>query len=137
MGKHLTEYQLGQIVAWRDQKRPLSFVQIGKKLCRDKSVIRKAYIRVKNRSSPKRKVGSGRNSKTTLRDDRRIKYYVRKHPFATNKQIRDDLNLNVSPYRVGQRCIELGLNSYWSVSKPHISDKNIRKRLQYARDHVN
>ena len=72
MGKHWAEYQLGQIVAWRDQKRPLSFVQIGKKLGRDKSVSRKAYNRVKNRSSSKRKVVSGRKRNTTLRNDRRI-----------------------------------------------------------------
>ena len=136
MGRHLSEFQLGQICAWRDQKQPLSFGEIGKKLNRRTAVVRRAYQRVKERGSSKRKVGSGRKRETTPREDRRIKYYVRQNPFATNEQIQDDLNLNTAAYRVGQRCIELGLNSYWSVSKPHISDKNIRKRLKYAKTHI-
>ena len=137
MGKHLTEYELGKIVAYRDRKRPLSFTEIGKKLKRERTTIRKAYYRVKNRNSAKRKAGSGRPRNTTPREDRRIKFYIRKNTFPSNKEVRDTLNLNISPYRVGQRCIELGLDSYWTVSKPFISDENKRKRLKFAHDHLN
>lgn len=130
MGKHLNQFQLAKIVAWRNQKHSVSFGEIGKKLKRDSSVIRKAYYLVKERKSPARKTGSGRRRNTTPREDKRIKFYVRKNPFATNKEMRDNLNLASSPYRVGQRCIELGWDSYYTIAKPFISE-------EFALTHVN
>ena len=47
MGKHLTQYELGVIWGLRQQKKPPSYADIGKKLGKDKSTIQRAYNRLR------------------------------------------------------------------------------------------
>ena len=70
--KQLTDFEKGQIIAWREEK--ISIRQISKKLRRnpDPSTVSRFLKRFEETNSYQRKKGSGRKRKTTSRDDRAI-----------------------------------------------------------------
>lgn len=79
---------------------------------------------------------SGRPKKTTPRMDRAIKFASSKARFNTPRSIGKEVGANVSPRTVARRLNEYGLRARFARRKPLLSQKNIERRLQYAKDHV-
>ena len=133
MGKHLTQYQLGQIWAWRYPKPVLSFKKIAKKLRKDKSTISKAYSRMKRRGNSLGKSGSGRPRITWKNDDKRLVVTQKRDPFISTPTLQETLNLKCSTKTISRRLGNAGLRSFFTKKKPFISEKNRKKRLLWAR----
>jgi hypothetical protein len=68
--KHLTEFEKGKIIAWREEK--LSIRAISKKMKRPTATIQHFLERFHKNQSFGRKAGSGRKRKTSFREDRAI-----------------------------------------------------------------
>ena len=135
MGKHLSEFEIGQMIAHGDDANPKKFGEIAKLLHKPKSTIVTAHHRVNRRGYLHRKKGSGPKITTTPRDVRHIKISLRRDPYLSSRNIKDRLNLKQSERTIRRRCVECGLKSYWTNPKPHISDRNKQRRHGWALEH--
>ena len=135
MGKHLSQYEMGLIWAYRHPKPRLSFARIAKKLKKGKSTIVQAHKRMEKRGNPFRKGGSGRPKVTTMKQDKKIILHVKRNPFASAKKIKKELELKCSNHTIRRSLVSAGLKSYFTRKKPFISEKNRRKRLIWAKQH--
>ena len=134
--KQLTEFEKGQIVAWHESG--YTDHEIGKKLNRWCTTIRRFLFKYYLTGSFKRKEGSGRRRKTTAREDRLIIREVRKNRKITAAEIKRNFKLDVDERTVLRRIHSIGkFKSYWSVKKPFISESNRKKRLQWAKQYQN
>lgn len=88
MGKHLSNFELGQIITYREIQPPLSYQQIANLLKKDKSTIKRSYTRIKNTKNSKRKAGSGRPLIINNRQRHHIKFLLIRNPFLTVKEIK-------------------------------------------------
>ena len=112
--------------------------EIGKKLNRWCTTIRRFLFKYYLAGSFKRKQGSGRRRKTTAREDRLIIREVRKNRKVTAAEIKRNFKLDVDERTVLRRIHSIGkFKSYWSVKKPFISESNRKKRLQWAKQYQN
>lgn len=111
MPKHLTQYELGLIKAYRWPKPTLSFDKIAKKLKRKKSTISSAYYRISNRKSHIRKQGSGRRRSTTKFQDDQIILKVKRNNKITSKNIKKELNLKLDSSNIRRRLNKSGFRS--------------------------
>lgn len=84
-----------------------------------------------------RKIGSGRKRATTEQTDRKIYREVRKNPRTSSRILKESLNLNVSEKTIRRRLKEKNLCSYFQKKKPLLRKANIKKRLAFAKEHVN
>lgn len=136
MGKHLTECQIGKIIAYRDGKHPFSYQQIANKLNKPRSTIYAAYKRVINKKNISRKPGSGRPRKITKTERNRIKILLCRNPYLSTREIKEELNLNCGRTTVNDTILELGFPPFLTTSKPNISRRNKRKRVEWAKKYV-
>lgn len=78
--------------------------------------------------------------KTTKADDRAMVHMAKVDPFLTSneilKQIRPRLQQTISAVTVRRRLAEFGLRGCIAKRKPLVSKTNLRKRLAFARLHV-
>ena len=78
--------------------------------------------------------------KTNLNDDRRIAKISKADPFLTSTQIRGqmvaDYGVNVSAQTIRSRLNENGLYGRIAQKKPLLSIKNVKKRIQFATEHI-
>lgn len=83
--------------------------------------------------------GQGRKRKTTARDDKLIIREVVRDRFITGNDIlKRQPHLKVSARTVRRRITESGkFASYWAANKPYICERNRKKRLAWAKDHLN
>ena len=81
--------------------------------------------------------GQGPKRKTTPREDSRIIREIRRNPEESSSSVRQSLQLNVSSRTVCRRWNEAGLKNYLCLRKPLISNKNKKKRLKFAKKHIN
>ena len=137
MGKHLTEFEKGQIWAFRHLKRPMSFRKIAKKLKKPKSTVSDCYTSMKERGTYKRKRGSGRPTSLTKNQKKRIVVSQKRDPFLSAKNLKTELKLSCSTQTVQNVLKNAGLKSYFSKFKPFISEKNRKRRLAWALKHRN
>lgn len=117
----------------------MDFTQVGLKINKDRRTISRFYKRWNDRKSLENPENRGRKRKTSQYDDTAIILFVKRDRFATAKQIISDLSLpklceNTIRSRI-KECSEL--NSYWAYKKPFISVANKRKRLAWAKSHIN
>jgi len=83
------------------------------------------------------KESRGRKRKTSQKLDRRIGHESKRNPFKSSKNIKIDLDLNVSARTVRRRLQEQSLNGRIARKVPMLSKKNIKKRIDFANNHVN
>ena len=103
------------------------------------SGVCKVISKYLEKGSVARVVGSGRKRITTDRDDRLIMREVKKDRKINCYQIRKNLGLqNVSVRTIRRRVTETGeFKSYWAARKPFISEKNRKKRVEWASARLN
>ena len=63
--------------------------------------------------------------------------FVKKHPFATARDVNNELELKVSKNTVRRRLDVAGLFCLLAAKKPFISEKNRKSRLEFAHGHKN
>ena len=115
-----------------------SFTEIGKLLQIDKSTVSRHLTRILETGSYVRKEGSGRKRKTTPHEDRLIIREVKRGRFSSAKDIKANLpQLDVSEQTIRRRITQDSeFKSYWCTKTPFISEKNRKKRVEWARDHL-
>ena len=84
--------------------------------------------------------GRGRKRKTTPRQDSQLTKEVKKDRFLSATSVAAQspklAGVNVSRMTVARRLQEIGLNARVARKKPFLKPIHIRRRLQFARDHV-
>ena len=81
---------------------------------------------------------SGRPKKTTPRSDRELCLNSRRNRWKTAPELRQDCNLlNVHVSTVKRRLCDRGLNGRIARRKPKLTADHKRRRLEFARAHVN
>ena len=82
----------------------------------------------------------GRPRITTARKDRAMKRYVTKDPFETAavifRKIKANTDKDVSRFTVSRRLNEFSFTARSPATKPLISKRNRKERLEYAEAHV-
>ena len=63
--------------------------------------------------------------------------FVKKHPFATARDVINELELKVSKNTVRRRLDVAWLFCLLAAKKPFISEKNRKSRLEFAHGHKN
>lgn len=79
----------------------------------------------------------GGKRKTTAQEDRRIVRFVKSKPFSSAKQVKEDLELQVSETTVRRRLREKSLYAHSPRKVPLLTKKHTAKRLQFANQHLN
>lgn len=131
--KQMTDFQKGQALALWEQG--LSNRKIGKTLKKDEKTIRNLINKWKITGTYERKKGSGRPRKTTSRQDREIVRTAIKNRRITSVAIKNNLRLDVTPKTIRNRLKDANFKSRVAIKKPYITAANIKKRLQWAKDH--
>ena len=121
-----------------------TFTWIGKQLKRDISAVRRFLIQCKNNDGTveikEKSETRGRKRKTSPVTDRNIVIQAKRNRFITAEEIKVALppDISICTNTIRARIKESGeFNSYWASRKPFISIANKRKRLAWARDHIN
>lgn len=78
----------------------------------------------------------GRKSKTSQKMDRRIVNMVKKDPFISSSEIKQNLNLDIDASNVRRRLLRNNLYARAPRKVPLLTKKNVQKRLKFARDHI-
>ena len=103
----------------------------------EKSVINRWISRYKVRGTVETKHNGGHLLKASKATDHRLVRFVKKHPFATARDVIKELELKVSENTVRRHHDTAGLFSYKAAKKSFISEKNRKARLEFARAHKN
>jgi len=131
----LTEFNKGQIVAYRDCG--LTYADISAKIAQPVSTIADFYSGYQKYGRIDRKPGSGRKRKTTELEDRDILISAKRRRTVTSKELKKDLNLEVSERTIRNRPHEFNFYSFFTIKKPFILAVNQHKRLEFAKKHKN
>jgi transposase len=138
----LSDLEKGQILAFKTVGK--SFAEIARLLNRHESTIRKRWETIcqleEHDANAQRQPKRGRKRKGTDRDDRQIVLAVKRNRFISASVLQKELSGvgNISLSTIRARIRECGdFNSYWAARKPFISGKNKKKRMQWAREHLN
>jgi transposase len=125
-----------QIVAWKEGG--ISSSIIAKKLDRTLRGVNAFLARFAKSGSYEDAKLTGRPRKTTKTDDQHIVIAMKRKRDITAAKIKEDLGLNIHEQTVRNRIRESGeFQSYWTMKKPWVSEKNRKKRLQWAQEHLN
>jgi DDE superfamily endonuclease/transposase len=137
MGKHLSEFELGKISAFKQSG--LGFKKIANNLKRPLSTIKNALKRMKKHKSYLRQKGSGRPRKTTKREDRRIVRVETNNCFESAFKIGKIVapSNKISKKTIKRRINEAGIYGYVSAKKPFVNERQRLKRLKCAEEHKN
>ena len=130
----LTEFEKGMIVAFREVG--WTYEQISKRIEKPKSTIADFFLNYKKRGFFERKSGSGRKRATTSRQDTDLVIKAKRRRVATAKELKNELDLNISSRTIRKRLNDAGFYSFFSVKKPFISKKNQKSRLAFAKKYV-
>jgi transposase len=131
--KQLTDFQKGKALTLWEQG--ISNSKIGKSLKTSEATIRNLIKKWKTTGSYQRKTGSGRHRKTTARQDREIVRTAIRNRRITSTAIKNSLNLKVTAKTIRNRLKQANIKSCVAVKKPYVTHANIKKRLQWAKDH--
>lgn len=112
-------------------------IDIAKILKISKGTVTKIIQKFDERGHVNNSVKTGRKRKTTAHTDRCIVREVKKNPFTTAREVKENLNLPVSTDTVRRRLKDSGLHSRQPARKPLISAKNRKARIEFAREHIN
>lgn len=77
----------------------------------------------------------GRKPKVTQAVKRMIIRCVKKNPFTSSKQIKNDLNLNIDTSTIRKTLIKENLKARSARKVPMLSKKNVQQRLKFAEIH--
>lgn len=133
--KQLDDFQKGRIIGqW---KSGIAKKEIARRLKKDVRTIRNHIKIYQKTGSCSRKIGSGRPKITTAREDRLIVRKALKSRDSSSSSIKKDLKLNVSNMTIINRLHNSNIKSHVAAEKPFISKTNLKKRLDFAKEHQN
>ncbi|KAH7948893.1 hypothetical protein HPB49_002929 [Dermacentor silvarum] len=78
---------------------------------------------------------SGRNRCTSEKSDLLIVAAAIAHPFQSARQIKTGLNLEASEETIRRRMREAGLRGFVAAQKPHLTERQKRRRREFAREY--
>lgn len=137
MGRgRLSDFEKGRICSFHEAG--WSNVDIGKKIGRPESTVRGFLKRVESRGHIADAHASGRPRKTTAITDRRIVRMAKANRRITAKEIQQHLpsEESISERSIQRRLNTGGLRGGWSLKKPLISEKNRKRRVAWAKEHL-
>lgn len=115
-----------------------NFAEIGNIFKIDKSVVRRIIKRFQHRGTVSPAKKSGRPKKTTAHQDHLLKRISTSNPQLTANQVKKAADVvTVHDRTIRRRLNNFGLFGRRPAKKPLISVKNRKRRLQFARDHLN
>ena len=79
----------------------------------------------------------GRKPKIAPTVKRSIIRCVKKDPFITSKQIKNDLNIEVDTSTIRKTLISEGLKARSARKVPLLSKRNIKQIIEFAKNHIN
>lgn len=132
----MSEGEKGRVIGLFEALKTYSAVE--RETGYSRQTIRRAVSRYKLGEGFGRKVGSGRKRKTTKFEDREIAIKTKRNRLSTGKEVQDELQLTgISERTVRRRMAsETGFDSYWQTKKPFISPENRKRRLAWAKEHL-
>ena len=133
--KQLDDFQKGRIIGQWEGGVPKK--EIARRLKKDVRTIRNHIKRYQKKGSCSRKIGSGRPKITTARQDRLIVRNALKSRSSSPSSIKYDTKLNVSSMTIINRLHNAKIKSHTAAKKPFISKINLKKRLDFAKEHQN
>jgi len=104
--------------------------EIAKIIGRSRKMVENA-LKLKNNKETR-----GPKRKTTSRIDRQIVRVSKIDPFKSSINIKNELNLPISARTIRRRLKEGNLNGRAARKVPHLSLKNVKCRIQFAKDHI-
>jgi transposase len=116
----------------------VSFREIERKEFCSHSTAQRIFLKWRNSRSIKRKKGSGRNRKTSHKQDDMIEQISEMDRSKVSMQIKDELNqkgVQISARTIRRRLVERGLHGRVAAKKPFLSERNILKRFQWGIKH--
>jgi transposase len=133
----LTDFEKGQIYALHLEGK--SNRQIGLQFGRSHQTINDLIKKIETTGNHERKGGSGRTPLLTQREARLIILAIKRDRRISAWRIRNELELFHVSERTIRRAIRLfsPFASKWAKRKPFISIKNMRKRVAWAKFHLN
>ena len=132
--KQLTDFEKGKIVAYYECGK--TKIWIANAINKSEKSVRNFLQKFSQSGNYKQKSGSGRKRKTTTTTDHHIAISAKKQRTITAKEIKNQLNLDVSDQTIRNRLHELGYKSHLQTKKPFISCRNQRKRYNWAVEHL-
>ncbi|RWS20436.1 hypothetical protein B4U80_12078 [Leptotrombidium deliense] len=132
---HLTLDEKCKIVSMHSAGRKVS--EIAAELQRGKQTIRDILNRWSNEESILRKAGTGKKRKTSEEEDTQLTQFAINNPFATNEQIANAANLELSKQSVSRRLKDVKRKRYVAAKKPHLTGDEIEERFDYALNYSN
>ena len=85
--RQLTLVEKGKILAWRELETPMAFREIGRRLNKTVTCIRKFFKKYKATAKVERKKGTSPKRKTTRHQDQQILKLVMENRFKRKKKI--------------------------------------------------
>lgn len=135
MPKHLNDLEKGQVIAYSKEGQSIRYM--ARQMGRARATISAFKKKYEQTGELGRKKGSGRPRKTTKRQDRNVIREMLKNRKVTAKEIINEVGLGVSQRTVRRRLNEKGYSSFFQRKRPFINKRNRRKRVKWARDHLN
>lgn len=120
-----------------DYSSGISQKDIAEKYNVHKSSICRIIAKFKKTSQISVKHRGGRPRKTSDRTDNLIIRHVKKDPFISSSKLTEKLQVSVSDRTIRRRLLQASLRARRPAKKPLISKRNQKKRLQFAKDHLN
>lgn len=114
---------------------------ISKELRCSRKMIYNALKHMEEYESYNNKIRKERPRKTTAREDREIIKMSKNNPFFNSndirKKMREDLNVEISSSSIRRRLIQNNLKGRIARQKPLISNRNLKRRINFSKEHVN
>ena len=79
----------------------------------------------------------GRPRSTSHRTDNLMIQQAKKDPFTTSSKIAASIQVPISTRTIRRRLVEASLRAHRPAKKPLISKRNLKKRLKFAKEHLN
>ncbi|ETO07887.1 hypothetical protein RFI_29503 [Reticulomyxa filosa] len=134
MCKHLTPFELGKIVAYKEFV--LIFSEIACMMSRSRTTISYSLRRIESCGTHEMKVVSGRPKKTTNREDRMIVRTAKRLRFSSANTIRRLAAPQIST-TLTRRLRVKGIRSRIAAKKVLIKKDQMKKRVKWANEHRN
>lgn len=119
-----------KIVIEKLRQQGKTYREIAALVGRSKNMVARA---IHNAYSTKKR---GNKRKTSVQTDRQIVKLSKIGPFKSPTAIKSELNLTVSECTIRRRLVENNLNGRSARRVPLLSNKNIKSRLLYAKEHA-
>lgn len=103
-------------------------------------MVHNAILHYGSNGSAENKERKCRPKKTTPAEDRLICRTSKANPFLSSKQIYGEispqLTNGISTRTIRRRLLEGGLRGCIARKKPHVSKNNLKRRIQFAKEHA-